>query len=294
MRLCFEMSTMRALRRGLLLIASASVLADCTSAPPLPKHAAIEGGGSGSEARTDYGAVVANADVIYFPSERAASGAGSEPAALLLEAFENAGVPFAIGWDLIDAKQQPVLDQLGSQSAADRQSAVVRLDLAGPGRARAHCRAVLNDPRTGAVHQVALKLPDSPANVPPPITMHFKPPAGGLDAFAERLSAAESLSGRDVATIYAARMEAEQFAAEQIVRHFQSGASGKLLVFIRSADLETGQGVPFYVAQKLPVRQLVLGSEFGRSGATKLLTGGLDRERRRLQIVDRAPIASRD
>ncbi len=128
----------------------------------------------------------------------------------------------------------------------------------------------------------------------PRVAMHFRQPPAGFETFAERITAAESLSGRDVAMEYRAHVTAQQFAAEQIVRYFQMGGGGKLLVFLRAADLESGRGVPFYVAQKLSLRQRVLGSNSGQTGARKLLTDRLRGDGRRLQIVDSAPASMRD
>ncbi|MBA3883608.1 MAG: hypothetical protein H0X73_13105 [Chthoniobacterales bacterium] len=288
----------------LLLGATVAILCGCASGPPLPKRAGMQTGG-GSASSVDFSETVADADVIYFPLERAASGARSEPAGLLIDAFQNSGASFAIGWGLIDAREQPVLDQLSSQSSVSRERLVARLDLAGSGRAREHCRSVLNDPRFAAVHQIALKLPDassetmpaaggSASEAHPRVAMHFRQPPGGLETFAERMSAAESLSGRDVASEYRAHVAAQQFAAEQIVRHFQGVAGGKLLVFLRLADLESGRGVPFYVAQKLSLRQVVLGPNADQSGARKLWTGRLRVGRSHIQIVDSPPITARD
>jgi hypothetical protein len=64
-------------------------------------------------------------------------------------------------------------------------------------------------------------------------------------------------------------------------------------VFLPSSDLEGGRGVPFYVAQKLSLRQLVLGPNAEPSGARKLLTTRLRCERSRLKIVDSSPISLR-
>lgn len=290
-------------RLGLTFVAAAAVgfMAGCASRQPLPKRAAMETG-VGLTPAIDFRGNIDEADIVYFPSERAASGAQSEPAAQVIEAFRTSGVSFAIGWELIDVKDQPVLDQLSSQAASARQRSISRLELAGGGRAREHCRSVLNDPRLAPVHHIALRASESapesgpienaaaPPHQPQP-GMHFKPAPGGFEDFAARMTAAETLNGSDLATAYAARVRAQQFAAEQIVRHFQSGAGGKLLVFLRSADLENGQGVPFYVAQKLSLRQLVLGPHLERSSATRLLTGA-SAGGRRFEVVDGAPAAA--
>ena len=91
--------------------------------PPLPKHASIERAGSPA-ASTDYRAVLEQADIIYFPEERAASAGKSEPAALLLDAVQQSGKAYGIAWDLIEASQQPLLDELQASAGAAREELV--------------------------------------------------------------------------------------------------------------------------------------------------------------------------
>lgn len=271
--------------------------AGCASRPALPKRAAAEPASS-SDSRPDYAATVAGADIVYFPAERAASGARSEPAALLLDAFQASGTPFAIAWDIISAEQQPLLDEIASQQAAAGEKAVARLEISGSGRAREHCRAVLRETEQAGIRQLALHAPPragADSGGEQQSTMHFRLPPNGLEAYAERMSAAESLSGGDVAAAYQARVASRQFAAAQIVRFFQSRSAPKLLVFMQTADLESSDGVPFYVAQKLQLRQVVLGPNAPRSSPRRLLT----RSRRTtpgagFQIVDGTPIAGRE
>lgn len=283
---------------ALLVTLACGLAGGCASGPALPKRATLETAGT-PESRIDYAATVAEADIVYFPAERAVSGARSEPAALLLEALQASSVPFAIGWDIIAAEQQPLLDQISSaKRGGERENAIGRLDLAGTGRAREHCRAVL---REGAgLQYLALKLPErggpatAESTAAPQLSMHFKLPPGGMETFAERMTAAESLSGRDVASAYRTQLITEQFAAEQIVRFFQTRGIPKLLVFMRAADLESGVGVPSYVSQKLQLRQLVLGPNATHSSASRLLTAARDGSvRRSLEIVDGAPASAR-
>lgn len=274
-----------------------SPFAGCASKPALPKRAALSAGFSDS--RPDFAATVAEADIIYFPAERAASGARSEPAALLLEAFQANGTPFAIAWDNISSDQQPLLDEFASQQVAAREKSLARVEIGGTGRAREHCRAVLRETGATGIRQLALRPPAHASNEgaaesqgEPPSTMRFRVPPFGLETFAERMTAAESLSGRDVASAYRARLASQQFAAEQIVRFFQTRGIPKLLVFIQTSDLESSDGVPFYVAQKLKLRQVVLGANAPRSSAMKLLTrSGPGSGWRGFQIVDGAPVA---
>ena len=279
--------------------AALGALGSCASQPALPKRAALETGGTPAQS-TDFAAMVAGADIIYFPVERAASAGRSEPAALLLEAFGNSGTPFAVGWDLIDARQQALLDEISAAPAAAREDLVARVEVRGNGRAREHCRAVLRGTTSPGIRHLALRLPEpmleklSSGGVLSPeeqtaIAIRFNPPQGGIERFAEQMTAAESLSGRDVAAAYRAQLAAQQFGASEIVRHFERAPGGKLLVFVRTAHLESGQGLPFYVSQKLPVRQLILGPETHRHEAAKLLTRALWHRGRSLDVVDGSP-----
>ena len=291
------------LTRALLLLAGACGVLSCVSKPALPKRASIETAAARASEQ-DFAALVPNADVIYFPTERAPSGGRSEPAALLLEALQRNGTPFAIGWNVVDAAQQPVLDSLAAQPPGRREQLIRTLDLGGTGRAREHCRTVLRDPQAGTIRHLALGFPQTleaklRANEPlapdeeEQLAARFEPPVGGLEAFAERLSTTERAGETDVAAAYRVHLLRQQFAAGKIVQHFQGGGGGKLLVFLPEADLATGQGVPFFVAQKVQLRQLVLGSGAGASGRTKLLTradghGGT----RSVEVVDGAPRSS--
>ncbi len=260
---------------GLIALSGCSIF---SGKPALPRHAAIETRDAPSVG-TDYVALVANAEVVYFPAERAAFGGRSEPSARLLDAFRQNGTPFAIGWDLLDASQQPLLDELQAATGAAREDVIGRLEIVGSGRAREHCRAVLRDERLVGLRQLALGclpvflakletrerlMPEEEKQLP----RGYAPPPGGLQVYNENLARGDA-PGRS----YRGQVVAQQFAAEQIVRHFRvAGMQSKLLVFLRASDLEAGLGVPRYVAQKLPVRQLVLDSSGTAATQAKLLT----------------------
>ena len=84
--------------RRLVLLAAAILFSSCSffqRPPPLPRHAAVERGGS-EEA---FIRLVESADIIYFPSEAATFASRSDPAWKLLAALRSGGDPFAIGWD---------------------------------------------------------------------------------------------------------------------------------------------------------------------------------------------------
>ena len=274
----------RSVGYALTLVGTAAmVLQGCSfpGKPPLPRRASIEGGLAPS-AGTDFAGLVASAEIVYFPANRAASGARSEPAALLLAALQQTGTAFAIGWDLLDASQQPLLDELPGKTGAAREELISRLELVGTGRAREHCRAVLRDARLAGVSHLALRCPDSvmeKLEAAGRLTEEgekqsgYAPPPGGFEAYAERLAMDGDTSHRMLAGSYRAHLASQQFVAERIVGYVRStGANGKLLVFLRASDLEAGSGVPRYVAQKVQVRQLVLDSSGSAPLRTKLLT----------------------
>ena len=291
--------------RQALAICGFALLAGCASnRPPLPKQASLEHGAADVD-ETDFASLVPKADIIYFPAERAASGGRSEPAALLLDALQRDGSAFGIAWDLIDASQQPLLDELRTNPGSAREELIARLELETTGRAREHCRAVLRDARFATLRHIGLQAPPAllekiaagevTADDRTLVPTGFSPPPGAFEAYTASLSSSAASGSRAVAAGYRAQLLSQQFKAEQIVRYFEeSGQPGKLLVFIQKRDLATGQGVPYYVAQKTRLRQLVLESAGSASGSARLLTLESGPTRRALQIVNRAPGAAGD
>ena len=73
--------------------------------------------------------------------------------------------------------------------------------------------------------------------------------------------------------------------ADSIVRQFRALNLTKLLVVADRNDLETARGLPYFVAQRLPVRQLILDSAGAGNEPARLMTSG----RGGLQVVDRPP-----
>jgi len=287
---------------AILLAASICALPSCaffSGKPPLPKHASIEHVGQ-PVARTDFAAGVENAEVIYFPTNRTASAGRSEPAALLLEAVEQSGLPHAIAWDLIDAAQQPLLDELQVKPMVLRESVIAQIAIAGNGRTQEHSRSVL---RSTSSRHLALALPApllvkmggghaSTAEEEKHLPRGFILPSDDWEGYAERHP---GMTHREMAESFRVQTVRRQFAAEKIVEYFRNqGGESKLLVFGREADLGTGHGVPYYVAQKARVRQLVLGSDAPVPARAKLLTGRSRSIRGGFEIVDRPPGAARD
>ncbi len=243
----------------------------------------------------DFAAVVENAEVIYFPTSRTASAGRSEPAALLLEAMERSGRPYAIAWDSIDAAQQPLLDELQGKPVEQRDNLIAQISIGGNGRSQEHCRSVLRSTgsRYLALGVPAMLLSQISAGRPLSAEEEKQLPRGFIlsaDGWESYVEHHPGMNNRELAESFRVETVRRQFAAEKIVEYFRKeGGASKLLVFGSEADLGTAQGLPYYVAQKSRVRQLVLGPA-APTGA-KLLTwrspGGFE-------IVDRAPIAARD
>jgi len=271
---------------GITLIIFVAAFQGCTffaGKPPLPRNASLEDGVAPG-AEVDFAALVAAADIIYFPVDHASSGARSEPAALLLDALLQSGTSFAIAWDSMEASQQPLLDELPGNAGRAKEAIIDRLEVAGTGRAREHCRAVLRDGRLASIHHLALRCPEVmiakidarekfTAEEQKELPAGYAPPPGGFEAYTERLASSSSPGDGALARSYKAHVAIQQFAAERIVRHVRgSGQAGKLFVFLRGSDMEAGLGVPRYVRQKLSVRQLVFEASGSAPIRGKLLT----------------------
>ena len=119
----------------------------------------------------------------------------------------------------------------------------------------------------------------------------FHPPPGDFERFAERFSAAR-MNETGLRAAYEAALLVEEFAADRIFGYFREHRDEKLLVFVDRRHLENNRGVPYFVAQKIKARQLVLDSQSNRLQLLAL------RNRRafpwRLEIIDGSPRAGSD
>jgi uncharacterized iron-regulated protein len=271
--------------------------------PALPQQAAIESRET-PQADEKFAALVHNADIIYFPTELSKPAARSEPATRLLDALRRSGNSFAIGWDLIGGEEQALLDRWARRQLST-ENLIPRLHLSGTAGEREECRALLGETREWGVRILALRYPagllatarsetalDAPARLE--ISRGFNPPLGDFQRFAERFSAA-GMNETGLRAAYKAELLTEEFAAERIVEHFRKQRDEKLLIFVQRRHLGGGRGVPYFVAQKIKARQLVLNSDPHRSARSPLLAwrrcrGVLGR----LYIIDGAPGAGSD
>jgi hypothetical protein len=129
----------------------------------------------------------------------------------------------------------------------------------------------------------------------PEIPRGFHLPPGDFQRFAERFSTARGMNETGLRAAYEAALLAEEFAAERIVGHFREHRDEKLLIFVHRRHLESARGVPYFVAQKIKARQLVLDSQPHRSSPSQLLAlRGHCGVPWRLEIIDGSPGAGSD
>lgn len=276
--------------------------------PALPRPAAIE---SRETPRADeqFAALVQNADIIYFPTELLGPSVRSEPSMKLVDALQRGGNSFTIGCDLIGGDEQALLD-LWARDQLSTENLISRLHLSGPARERENCRALLHGTQAPGVRFLALRCPPELLAAARPEAADargFDPPAGDFQKFAERF-AGHGMTENGLRAAYAAALLAEEFAAGRIAGHFREHRDEKLLAFVHRRHLEGARGVPYFVAQKIKARQLVLDSQPDRSSRSQLLawrrrdgdrrdggrrdSGGRGRLAGRFEIIDRPPGAS--
>lgn len=100
---------------GTLAAVAVSGCAFNPAKPPLPRHAAIESAAT-PRRMDEFSEIVARAEIFYLPSDRVRSGAGNGAGARMLEALHRSGATVALGWGVINADQQPLLDEWNLRS----------------------------------------------------------------------------------------------------------------------------------------------------------------------------------
>jgi uncharacterized iron-regulated protein len=266
----------------------------------LPKHAAIESRET-PQADEKFAALVQNADIIYFPTELSGLTSPSEPAMKLLDALRRNGNAFAIGWDLIGVEEQPLLDQWVKRQLTT-ETLTSRLHLSGTARERESCRASFGGTKEWNVRFLALRCPAdllaAARSESTPTALErsefprgYHSPPGDFQRFAERFSEAR-MNETGLRSAYEAALLVEEFAADRISGYFREHRDEKLLIFVHRRHLKNIRGVPYFVAQKIKARQLVLDSQSNRLQLLALRSWR--RVPWRLEIIDGSPGAGSD
>ncbi len=268
--------------------------------PALPQHAALEIA-PGAPEFDRFAGLLEGADIIYFPFEYLATG-GRDSSLQLLQAMQRiGGNKAAVAWDSIDSDEQPLLARWES-GAISAEQLMAQLKISGGEIERENCRAILRAFAPGSIRNLALGCPDgflaklqradhldaAERGMPTGFTVAND----DFEAFVERLPKGHGVAERELRNLYRAFIVSEQFSADRIVEYFNEHPAGKLLVFLHRRHLETTNGVPQFVAQKIKRRQIVIEPKNAPTPArSDLLTSIAQPGGRFLQIVDRAPVS---
>jgi hypothetical protein len=277
-------------KKRCLLLLVAGLTSGCGNfrQPPLPQRgAATTAPTTGAEAA--WAARLRGADAVYFSLTKIVSP--NDAAAWQIAAqMQRSGAPLALGWAEIPVEEQPFFDQWqrGEISAIDLLNRIVRPvpvallerglrpDLA---QAALGCsRSLLDKIRRGET----LSPQDRPL-----LPGGFEPRADGFENFAERATSSPRLRRYDVRRLFRAHLVAEETIAENIVRFRAAKPTTKLLIFLPNDIMIDPREVAAFVAQKLPLHQLILDRERPLEETRPELLAGAGR--RGCEVVDRAP-----
>jgi uncharacterized iron-regulated protein len=246
----------------------------------LPRRAAIESAVP-PVSEEKFTALVQSAEIIYFPSELVGHPGRTESAWKLVEALNRDGVPFAIGWDALGGAEQPLLDQW-TKEQIPAGDIISRLHLHGTAGENEVCRSFLREVTKPGVHVLALRCPNDPGEATSEsalstrekIPREFEPPPGGFERFKERFPSPRGTTEAKLRAAYDAAWRADECAAARIAEYFRENHNKKILAFVHRAQLGSNHGVPYLVARKIKVRQLVLDSRERPAPRSPLLAGG--------------------
>lgn len=256
--------------------------------PPLPQGAAAP---PQSAAPLDqaWAAKLREADAVYFSLTKRTTE-NTEPAWQIAALLQQGGQRVALGWAEIPADQQTIFDQWQAQqiSTAQLLAQLVRPKSADAILERG-LRPDLSQAALGSTRMLLGKVRrgdnlsgDEQAQLP----NGFRARPEALQNFVERATASSRLRHENLRRLYRAHLIAEQTIAENIVRFRNAHAATKLLIFLPNDIMINPHEIAAFVAQKLPLRQLILDQSQPLEERPQLLAAT---PRRSFQIVDRAP-----
>ena len=184
-----------------------------------------------------------------------------QPAWRIVEAWQKNGARVALGWTDIPTSEQPLLDQwqrqeitgpqlldqLATPARGDRLSRALRPDLV---------HVALGSPPAllGKIRAGEPLSPEERALLP----NEYRSRPDAFDNFSDRVAASARLRRYNLARLYRTHLAAEQMIAEHIVGFVRDHPGVKLLVFLPDDAMINPREVADFVAQKAPLRQLIL------------------------------------
>lgn len=244
------------------LLLCAALTSGCGSfrKPPLPQAATAAGLAPSPAIDAAWAARLREADVVYF-SLTGSGPAPGRPVWQVMQLLQGSGQRLALGWAEVPAAQQPLLEQWKRQEISADQ---LLNQLVRPERAswlREGLRPDLGQAALGGSRELLGKIragealsEEERAQLP----TGFRPRPEAFETFADRVALSARLRRYDLRQLYRAHLVAEETIAENIVRFCREQAESKLLVFLPNDAMIDPREIAAFVAQKKPVRQLIL------------------------------------
>ncbi|OAI42880.1 hypothetical protein AYO41_03260 [Verrucomicrobia bacterium SCGC AG-212-E04] len=224
---------------------------------------------SGPPATPEFWARLAAAEVIYI-GERHTEAGDHDYEFEIIKGLKARGIPFAIGWEMFDVSQQPLLDAWQSGST-DLATLLRQTEWAKHwGKYSPTYERMLRWSRGAGVENYALNAPGSLSRKiaqGQPLTPEeklllprgFRPLPGGLSHFKSQMGSHPGSGPINYERYYRAQTLWDQTMADRVVQFRGRNPGRKLVVFAGRGHVEDGFGIPPYVKQKLPaLRQEIL------------------------------------
>ena len=188
----------------------------------------------------------------------------------VLKGLKARGVNFAIGWEMFDVTQQPLLDEWQTRKVSS-DTLLERTDWHRTwGAQSVMYETMLRWSQEEGIPSVALNAPSSlthkvafgAALTPEDHAMMptgFQTLPGGLEHFTEQMAHAPHAGATaNPEQFYNAQTLWEQTMASRILAFVDAHPDAKMVVLTGRGHLEGGYGIPAFVRQKSSVKQLVL------------------------------------
>ncbi len=280
-------------RRSCLLFAAA-LLSGCGSfrAPPLPQAASNPPAAATIAPAVDeaWAARLRAADTIYFGLTKSKTPASS-PLWQVVQLLQANGPRVALGWAELPAAQQPLLEQWQRQEAPGAETLPRLLRPERAALLREALRPDLAQVALGASRELLAKLRDGAALAPAEeaeLPQDFRPAPDALPDFVDRVAASPRVRRYQMRALFRAHLVAEQTIAENIVRYGRAHLKAKLVVLLPSDLLIDPREIAAFVAQKLPLRQLILDRAQPLQGAEPQMVKTLMRPKP--SLIDRLQV----
>jgi uncharacterized iron-regulated protein len=211
---------------------------------------------------------VRSADVIYV-GETHDDPAHHEYERQLIRGMLARRIRFAVGWEMFEKQQQPLLDQwesgkLTTDDLFDRTGFQKRWAVYSP-----VYREILDVTNKNRIVNVALNASSETVRKvahgeslsgeeQQTIPIGFESDEAGFHHFASMMGEHPGVQESDLRRFYTAQNLWDQTMATRILEFKQRNAKTKLVVFTGRGHVAGGYGIPLYIKQKQDLKQLIL------------------------------------